>query len=845
MTGARALLRLAWRDARRDRWRTVLVIVLVALPVALLGGAITSFDTMTALPEERATDQMGRADAIVRLGIHEPDLGTPSPAELRADLADQLPQGATIEAHTAVEDEVILPGQRLRAFLTDIPLEDGLGVGRYRLHAGRAPTGSGEVALTESLADRLDVGVGDRLSLAAWGDVEVVGIARRPQYLLDEAVLVPPSVLSADGTPFDVEEVVASLYLLVGLPAGTGDATGNPAGGVDVDSFSVGPLAELSEGEPGAVGEWYVVTRDEVLRSRFGEGERWTAVIVGGLAVVEVALIVGAAFAVSVRRRQRELGLLAAVGGTSRHVRRTVLLTGGVAGVVGAVIGTVLGLSIAFTAFPWFETLTNREVTSLRLDPLWLVAVAAVGVGSTLIGAWWPARAVARLPVTVALSGRRPAPQPSVRGLRVGLITVVAAIAVLALAVVTRVNNPYVFLLGSVLLVLGVGLTSPWLLEQLGRLAPRLPVGPRLALRDAARFRTRNGPIVTAAMAGLAGSIAIATVVTSLDRHEAENHWPHLGVDQVLLGGNEGPAVAQQVVAEFGGQAASITLTDAGIQPVGAASDGSDQILGMTTIGDPQLAEVLGGREAVAALERGEVVVLGHDVDVVEVFRWESGVGTGPAPGDDPLQTVLGTYPARQLPLPEGVRPGFSMLPSVLLPQELADEVTDHGEMGLVQLPFSVDDETHERIVTMAAEAPSEVYVMTERGYRSPYATMLATVLTVGAVTGLALVGIAIALAAAEARGDLRTLTAVGADRRTRRSLAAGRALLLSGLGGVLAIPVGLIPGMAVLMRMAYVDLAVPWVAVMVAALAVPVLATAGAALASRRDPGPSLRIVA
>jgi hypothetical protein len=346
-------------------------------------------------------------------------------------------------------------------------------------------------------------------------------------------------------------------------------------------------------------------------------------------------------------------------------------------------------------------------------------------------------------------------------------------------------------------------------------------------------------------MAGLAGSIAVATVVTSLDRYEAENHWPHLGVDQVLLQGSEGPVVAQQVVAEFGGQAASVDLTDAGVQPVGAASDNSDQVLGMTTVGAPQVAEVLGGDEAVAALARGEVVVFGHDLDNVEVFRWEEGAGMGPAPGDEPMKTVLGTYPVTRLPLPEGVRPGYSMLPSILLPPTLADEVEAHGQMGLVRLPSAVDDETHERIVEMAASASSEVYVMTERGYRSSYATLLATVLTVGAVTGLALVGIAIALAAAEARGDLRTLTAVGADRRTRRSLAAGRALLLSGLGGVLAVPVGLVPGMAVLLRMTYVDVAVPWLAILVAALAVPVTATLGAALVSRRDPGPSLRIVA
>jgi len=48
-------------------------------------------------------------------------------------------------------------------------------------------------------------------------------------------------------------------------------------------------------------------------------------VLVAGLALLEVVLLAGPAFAVGARRRQRQLALVAANGGTPAHVRRIVL----------------------------------------------------------------------------------------------------------------------------------------------------------------------------------------------------------------------------------------------------------------------------------------------------------------------------------------------------------------------------------------------------------------------------------------------------------------------------------------------------------------------------------------
>ncbi len=845
MGSSRALLRLAWRDARRDRWRTVLVVVLVTLPVALLGGAITVFDSVTATPEQRALDWMGDADATVRpsdellLELAEETGGPAGVDAIEARLRAELPDGSRIAGNAQVPDTLELPGERVEIVLDDRPLAgDHLGVGIFRLVDGDAPTARDEVALTEDLAAHLDIEVGDSLTFASFGDVEVVAIARRPELLDDRRVLTAPGAIvseldtSGEGPGYYLE-------LFVELPPGPLPVVGEGATSGTPGEPEV--LRQLQPFDAVATPDWWVTTRAELVDQRFSEGERWLFVIVGGLAVVEVALIVGAAFAVSVRRRQRELGLLAAVGGTPTHVRRVVLLNGLVAGTLGAVLGTALGIAGAAGMTPWLESLARREIAGLRLDGAWLLGVALVGVASTLLGAWWPARSVARLPTTVALSGRRPPASPSVRGLRAGLAVVAAAVAMLLFAVIQAVDTPFLFLAGSVLLVLGVGLTSAWWLEQLGRLAPRLPVGPRLALRDAARFRTRNGPIVTAAMAGLAGAISVATVLTSMDQHDAATYTPQMEPDQVTIQGPDAPDVAQRAVAEFGGTTSTFAPTNANLRPVeGADVDPELAVYGIVATTDPDGAEALAGADAAAALERGEVVLLGRDLDEVAVSVWEA-----PAAGGESQEVELGAWPSVSVEPPGGALPEFGPLPVALLPPELASEVEDYGETVLLELPGAADQETHDRLVELAGGPPGDTFVTTELGYVSMYRTPLLVVLALGAVTGLALVGVAIALASAEARGDLRTLTAVGADRRTRSSLAAGRALLLSGLGGLLAVPVGLVPGAAVLWRMSDVELAVPWAAIAIVVVAVPVVATAGAALLSRRDPGPSLRVVA
>ena len=91
-------------------------------------------------------------------------------------------------------------------------------------------------------------------------------------------------------------------------------------------------------------------------------------------------------------------------------------------------------------------------------------------------------------------------------------------------------------IVGSILGMLGFGVASPAFLALMARSASRLPLAWRLAVRDAGRFRGRNGPVVTAILAGMAMSVTVALLSASIDRKIDELPRTYR-TDQLLVAG--------------------------------------------------------------------------------------------------------------------------------------------------------------------------------------------------------------------------------------------------------------------------------------------------------------------
>src|SRR4051794_35621923 len=268
-SSARALLRIAQRDARRNKGRSLLILLTLMLPVAGLVAAVTLVHALAVPPATKATWVMGTADAVVQVN-EDVDGG---PASLAADLSAAVPAGSRTLPFATTVTRVAGPDGLLRqAGVSDLAYTDPLAIGMVRQVEGRAPQTPHEVSGTAALARAAHLGIGSRLLLrdvAAGRTTIVVGIADPPPQL-------------------DTHQVWVSAGALDGPAEVTTSALVTPPAGAAVTSWT-GPHASTT-----------VMTRYEVLHPANTQSALATSastglkVLVVGLALLEAVLMAGA-----------------------------------------------------------------------------------------------------------------------------------------------------------------------------------------------------------------------------------------------------------------------------------------------------------------------------------------------------------------------------------------------------------------------------------------------------------------------------------------------------------------------------------------------------------------------
>ncbi|MEJ3744048.1 FtsX-like permease family protein [Actinomycetes bacterium KLBMP 9797] len=506
MTAWWTALRIARREARRAKGRSALVVAMIALPVLALTFAAASYDMFQLTPDEKATQLLGTADARVEWAgtgtvTQSPDAesysidGSPViDAVADKDVLAQLPGGGRVTQTGLgmIELRTAAGVGRLNTREVDLgsPLVDGFAT----LLDGRAPTGTSEVALTRQAVGRLDAGVGDTVqSVDRSRSWTVTGIVEFPSQL-QETIAFPAGAMPAESDAFSPN---------VWLWDAPGPVTWTQVRELNQHGFVVLSRAVLRDPPPAAA----LQTTDATEAVAIGG-------LVAGLGVLEVVLLAGPAFAVGARRRQRELALVAANGGTPAHLRRIVLADGVVLGALAAAVGLVLGVLAAFALRPLIELyVVQARAGGYRVFPLALLAIVGVAVGTGLLGALVPAFTAARVNVVAALTGRRGVHRSRKRWLALGLALVAGGTGVAAYG--AWESSPNVILAGLIVGQFGLVLCTPALVGLIARLGRVLPLTPRIALRDTARNRAAAAPAIAAVMAAVAGSVAIGVILTA------------------------------------------------------------------------------------------------------------------------------------------------------------------------------------------------------------------------------------------------------------------------------------------------------------------------------------------
>ncbi len=822
-SSVRAVARIAWRGIGRSRGRSALIVLLMLLPVAAMAAAITLITTVSPTSEESATHSMGVAGYAVQM-----------PDDMTTDtLRAALPAEAVVEPWTYDLGTLVLPGRTVDVDARSMDL-NGLAHGMREITAGRQPLNQQEVAISASVAALAGVGIGDAIELVDGGRLVVVGLVEDTFDIRGPLVLLDASVAreSAQGERFG-----ASPGWLVSVPDGVEMPYTQ-----DTCNFQGCPFVAFE-------------------RYRFSEspGDASVAVIVlGGLALVEAVLVAAAAFAVGVRRRQRELGLLAAAGAERRHLAGTVLSEGVLLGGIAAVVGVGLGVLAIVGMSPWLDELVNRRVGPVEISAVFLVLAGGIGLLACFLAAIVPARAAARLPVLVALSGRRPPLSPARRLLVLGLVMVAVAAVLTSTGAAMRLSDPrgslsmVVLMVGAICGVVGFGACSPWLVERLERLGLRLPVASRIALRDTARARSRNGPIVTAILAAFAATVAVSAYFASSDAEAAANWRPWLRADQLIVQGEAAATAGAQAAAALGAMAEGpVTLlvgADARdvyvvVEDPDASSD--DRELAYTvTVGDAELLRALGAEAALSTLEGGGVVLvlpqrmtvtdddqivrLDPPTDLSEARIEVRDGGTG-----DEIDGL--TVPASVVAT--GLDSGGMVADAVISPATAERLGLGAGPTSayVIRLPRPVVEADVSTAAGFAAQQPN-TRADASLGPVQPGQVFRWLLVLFSLLFALSVTGIAVALGEAESRPDQRTLLAVGADPGIRRRIAAARAGVLGLMAGLLAVPAGLLPAWGLLGSRG-APLVVPIPEVIAAVAILPLAGIVGALLLTRRIP--------
>lgn len=765
----RALARVELRQLRRNPARSLLVLLLVAIPVAAVAGGGALHRTTRPTLEERRTQRMGAADLRVEVGAGAVD-----------ELLAALPAGARAELVGVGVERVRVPGRRFdaRAFALD---PSGLAAGMLVLSEGRAPRGDGEVALSRVLERSL----GDSITLRDGVERVVCGVVADPENL------DLPVVLRFAGAPGEL----ARRALLVGTSSGDSDA-----------------LAERLR-----AGGWSATARGEVAG---GDGfESLVILVVGGFAFFEAALVIAAAFAVGLRRRQRELGLLGAAGAVPGQVSTALVASAVALAALGCLVGLGLGLGSAAALHPFLDGWNRRLNGPLELSGLHAGAAVALGLVTAGASAAWPARAAARLPLRVALAGRRPVAAPAGRWLAVGVVLVVVGVALLLLGS-TRADalSGLGLVAGSACAVLGLCATTPWILDRAARAAGRLPIACRLAVRDSGRFRARNGPVVTAVLAGMSVSVLVAALVASVERALAA-FQPLLRDDWLLVEGAAGADVADALAAELPvvarGALAAVQRGDALV----LARAGERGPRGWIACGDEGLLHALGADAGVEAFRAGRLLVLvapGEQASAAELeLRAEGG---------HELEALEAALVACDQVARE---PRFLLSAETLVARGLAAGPPPRRDLvpRVLRLAEPVGAEALD-LARRHAAARAGTSVDAARLHRRPTRVFYRALLAVCVATGLVVILIATALSAAEGAADAAVLHTVGASPSLLRRHLAARAGYLALLGCVLAVPAGLLPAIG-LQRTANVALefSMPWRDLLLVVLGLPALA--------------------
>ena len=774
----RAVVRWAWRLFRKE-WRQqflILALITIAVAATIVGSAVA---TNNPPPKNSGFGTAQDSVSFTAYNAHT--------ASVVATLEHRFGRVELIENETES-----IPGSINTYHIRAQDPRGSFSGPMLSLVSGRFPSGADEVAVTSGVASAFHLRVGDSWQV---GGVErqVVGIVENPQSLLDEFALVAPGQLANPTS-------VTALF----------DAPGVPLSSIGNNAQTPASVAQSNPINPETISLLALV-----------------------LGMLLIALVSIGGFTVLAQRRLRSIGMLESTGATDRHVRLVISANGTVVGVVGAILGFVLGLVVWLAYRPNLEQSSHHLIGVLALP--WTVVIAAMvlAVVAAYFAASRPARAITKVPIVQALSGRPAPPRQIHRSAGPGIVFLVLAFLLLGYAGGTNNGNGSggspELLLGIALLVPGLILLAPFFLSLAAQLGRRTPIATRLALRDLARYRARSGSALAAISLGVLIAVIVILAAASRYGNVLDYAGPNLASNQIALHANTPPppgstiitpngkthvqkasstptATTQQLAAHaaviakgLDAQLIALETPNVNLNAPQAGSQGGRNWDGAIYVATPQLLHAFGIKASEIA-PNADVLSSRPGLSGVSGLTFDYGSNNnnngpgnpGPGPQSSPACTAATGCLANPVIQEIGALPAGTSAPNTVITEHAMQEfhIQSTTTDWLIQgtQPFSASQ------ISNAELAASTTQLSVESKNDQPSSSAVLTWATIfGIVVALGVLGMSVGLVRSETASDLRTLAATGASSYTRRTLTAVTAGALGFLGALLGVVGGYI----------------------------------------------------
>ena len=509
------MVRISLRSFWEHKRRLVSTIVAIVLGVAFMAGTFVLTDTLDKVFDDLFAEVSDKVDTQVQGEVLFSDpFGGDQRALLDANLVD------TVKAVDGVAGVAPAVGTIGFGSTNRILGSDGKPIGAsqgpptlleswttdpdltaYVVVDGRGPTADDELALNVAAIEEGGFSLGDR--------VVMVNQFGREEFTLVGAVTFGTAKSSAGAV--SVELTLAQAQRLAGTDGKVQQVLARASDGTSEEELTARITAVLPPGAEAITGTEAGAQLSNSVQSGFTFFKVILSVF-GGVALLVGIFVISNTFSILVAQRTRELALLRAIGARRSQVLRSVLLEATFVGLLAAAIGMLAGVGLAKGVTAVLDAAgADLPTTTLQVRSSTVIAALVIGLVVTLVAALVPAVRATRVPPIAALRDVA-IDRSNASRVRIALGVLVALAGAVSLSAAWTDGSsdalPTVGL-GAVLLIVGAILIGPVLsgpsVLALGAPLPRLNgVTGKLAAQNAARSPKRTSATASALIIGVA-----------------------------------------------------------------------------------------------------------------------------------------------------------------------------------------------------------------------------------------------------------------------------------------------------------------------------------------------------